>query len=148
MMTTKRKRVHVLLAGLGCALAGPAFACTVSATSFQFGTIDPLFGGDTSSTSTITVSCPSLTSYTIALSTGAGTYAERYMQSGTNQLVYNLYSDASHSTIWGDGTGTSATVSGTALTEGTDHTVYGRVPHQPTAIPGTYADSIVVTVTF
>lgn len=133
---------------LNLAFIVPVFACTVTATSFQFGTIDPLIAMTTTSTSTITVNCPAPTSYAIALSPGAGTFAERLMMSGSNTLSYNLYADAAHTIIWGDGTGGTATVNGSASTSGTSHTVYGRAPHQPTAVPGIYADSIVVTVSF
>lgn len=139
-------RIALLL--LGHAAAAPAFACTVSATSFQFGAIDPLVASPTDSSSTITVDCPSLTAYTIALSAGNGSYAERQMQSGANSLAYNLYTAATYTNIWGDGTGGSSTVAGSADASGTEHSVFGRVPHQATATPGTYSDSIVVTITF
>jgi spore coat protein U-like protein len=125
-----------------------AQACSVNATGFQFGTIDPLVATDHDSTSTVTVTCPSLTSYSVALSTGSGTFSQRQMTSGANTLNYNLYADAGRTSIWGDGSGSSLTVSGSADNTGTDHTVYGRSPHQPAAVPGTYSDSIVVTVTF
>lgn len=130
------------------AFAAPGLACTVTATNFQFGVIDPLIAMTTTSTSTITVNCPAPTSYAIALSQGAGTFAERLMMSGTNTLSYNLYADAAHTVIWGDGTAGTSTVNGSASTAGTTHTVYGRAPHQPTAVPGGYADSIVVTLSF
>ncbi len=127
---------------------GDAAACTVSATSAAFGTIDPLVNTETLSTATVSVSCPESTSYTVALGPGNGTIENRLMVSGTHELSYNLYTDASRSIIWGDGTGGSSTVSGTADSSGTDHTVYGHVPWQPSAVPGTYSDSIVVTATF
>lgn len=129
-------------------LAQAADACTASATSHQFGMINPLDRTATSSVSSITISCPSTTSYSISLSAGAGTYAERLMHSGSDALSYNLYSDSNHQTIWGDGTGGSAVVNGSADSGGTSHSVYGNVPSQPQAVPGSYSDSIVVTVTF
>lgn len=129
-------------------VVGDASACTVSATSAAFGTIDPLVNTETLSTATLSVSCPESTSYTVALGPGSGTIENRRMVSGTHELSYNLYTDASRSMIWGDGTGGSTTVSGTADSSGTDHTVYGHVPWQPSAVPGTYSDSIVVTVTY
>lgn len=140
----KRSVVGLVLSGI----CTPALACTVSATSLQFGLIDPLASGDTVSSSIVTVRCDAAASYVISLSTGAGSYAQRYMENGSNRLVYNLYSDASFSNIWGDGTGGSQTVNGTTLGGSREYSVYGRVPHQPAAVPGTYVDSIVVTVTF
>ena len=136
------------LCAIACMSVMPVFACTVTATSLQFGTIDPLVAADTASTSTITVNCPAPTSYGIALSPGAGSFAERRITSGSSILSYNLYANASFTAIWGDGTASTSVVNGTADSTGTSHVVYGRVPHQPAAVPGAYADSIVVTVSF
>lgn len=122
--------------------------CTVTATGFQFGMIDPLIVTDHASTSTITVTCPSLTAYAISLSQGMGTFSQRQMTSGSNILNYNLYTSSLYTSIWGDGTGATSTVSGNADSSGSTQTVYGRSPHQPTAVPGGYSDSIVVTVTY
>lgn len=127
---------------------GDASACSVSATSAAFGTVDPLVNTETLSTAIVSVSCPESTTYMVALGPGNGTIENRLMLSGTHELSYNLYTDASRSIIWGDGTGGSATVSGMADSSGTDHTVYGHVPWQPSAVPGTYNDSIVVTVSY
>lgn len=135
-------------AGVGLFAAAAADACSVNATSFQFGTINPLIATSHDSTSTVTVTCPSLTSYSVALSPGSGTFSQRQMSNGTNTLDYNLYTDSARTEIWGDGSGSTATVSASADDTGTDHTVYGRLPHQPTAAVGSYSDSITVTVTY
>lgn len=129
------------------ATASSALACSVSATDLAFGTINPLISGATDSASSITVTCPSSTSYSITLSAGNGTYAERELHSGTHVLSYNIYTDAARTIVWGDGTGGVA-VEGTADSDGTIHTAYGRVPHDPAAVPASYADSIVVTISF
>lgn len=130
-------------------LAGEyANACTVSANSLQFGSIDPLVSTDHDSTSTVTVTCATTTPYSISFDTGGGTYAQRLMSSGGNTLLYNIYTSAAYTVVWGDGSGSTSTVSGSADTVGTDHTVYGRVPDQPTAVAGIYSDTIVVTVTY
>ena len=129
-------------------IASPALACTVSASPFQFGVVDPLIAAETTSTSSISVTCPSVTTYTIALSAGSGTFAERQMQGGSYSLIYNLDADAARTTIWGDGSGISTVVTGSASTAGTTHNIYGKLPHQPTAVPGVYSDSIVVTLSF
>jgi spore coat protein U-like protein len=129
--------------------ASPALGCTVTATSLDFGSINPLIAADTTSVATVTVSCTALTSYTIALSAGsAGSFLQRTMRSGANLLGYQIYSDAANSTVWGDGSGGSSLVNASAAGPGTTSYAYGRVPHQQTAVPGAYADSIVVTVTY
>jgi spore coat protein U-like protein len=126
----------------------PALGCTVNATGLGFGTINPLIAADATSTSTLTVSCTALTSYSIALSAGGGSFTQRTMRSGDNTLDYQIYSDATYLTVWGDGSGGSAVVNASAASAGTTSNAYGRVPHQPTAVPGAYADTIVVTVTY
>lgn len=146
------KRIMARLARRGLIILiikiSTAHACTVTATNFQFGMIDPLIATDHASTSTITVTCPSLTAYTIALSAGAGTYSQRQMTNGSDTLNYNLYISSLYTSIWGDGAGSTSTVSGNADSSGSTQTVYGRSPHQPTAVPGGYSDSIVITVTY
>ncbi len=89
---------------------------------------------------------PTAVSYTIGLGPGAGTVAQRKMTSGANGLNYNLYTDAAHGTVWG---ASSVSGSTSGVTGNASHTVYGRIPaSQTTVVPGTYADTIVVTVTF
>ncbi len=148
-----------MLSAAGAAQAGTGQTCnillcvTVIAGDLAFGNYAPLSALVTDSTSTITIQArlilgvlPTAVSYTIDLGTGAGTVAQRKMTSGANGLNYNLYTTAARGTVWGAGSVTGATsgVTGTA-----SHTVYGRIPaSQTTVVPGSYADSIVVTVTF
>lgn len=134
-----------LLAGLAWI---PLHACTLDATSLGFGTINPLTAVDHESTSDISVTCPESTTYSLALSAGAGSFEQRLMEDGGQSLEYNLYTDSAHTQIWGDGSGISVTVSGTADSSGQTHTVYGLLPHQNQAVPGTYGDSITVTLTY
>ncbi len=76
------------------------------------------------------------------------------MLSGANRLDYNIYFDAALTQIRGDGTGGSLTGSGTLTvsrfnrTDSTSSVIYGRIPAGQNAMPGTYADTIVVTVTY
>jgi len=128
-------------------------ACSVNNPNLVFGSFNTLTAGSTvDSTTTITITCDSQSSYTIALSTGgSGTYSPRRMASGSNNLEYNLYTDATYSQIWGDGTSGSATVaSGSALLGSRDHPVYGRIPlsTQWNASVGSYSDSITLTITY
>lgn len=127
-------------------------ACNVSATNVAFGTYNPFSGTALDSTGTVTVDCDllTLTPYTVSLSTGgSGTYTPRTMDSGGNKLQYNLYTDLTRTTIWGNGSGGTGTVSGSALL-GTpqNHTVYGRIPASQNPVVGSYTDAITVTVTF
>src|SRR4030081_624261 len=106
-----------LLAGI-CAILIPSVAwsaadsCTVAAQTHAFGAYDTI--NPKSSTSSITVTCttdnsPKTISYTVKLSAGPGSYATRQMTGAGDTLTYNLYTNAAHTTIWGDATaGTSS----------------------------------------
>lgn len=102
-------------------------------------------------TTTLSVQCTDGTPYDIGLDAGTGagaTVATRLMTGpGSATIDYTLYSDAGRTTVWGDTISTD-TVSGTGDGTQQDYTVYGRVPPQATPAPGTYTDTITVTVTF
>ena len=76
------------------------------------------------------------------------------MKSGANTLGYNLYTANTYSVVWGDGTGSTSTVTGTMVLNspnpsGTSQsTVYGQIPALQDAAVGSYSDNITVTVTY
>jgi spore coat protein U-like protein len=125
-----------------------AFACNVDVAPLSFGSINALDARDTDSTTTITVTCPAATAYTATASSGSGSFTGRQMTAPQGRLDYQLYTEASRSLVWGDGSAGTNTVSGTADPIGDTQTVYGRVPAQPLAVPGTYADTILVTISY
>ena len=71
----------------------------------------------------------------------------RKLTSGGNTVNYALYSDAAHTTIWGNTVSTD-TVAGTGAGSAQNFTVYGRVPPQAAPAPGNYSDTITVTVMY
>ncbi len=153
-----RRMARVLALGL-LTLSGAANAvCSTSATATSFGNYDTLTPINTDTTGTVTVTCSGLLSvlvgYEILLSKGgAGTYTPRRMASGSNTLNYNLYTNITRTTIWGDNTGGSSRVTGSILVQlvvptSNNHTVYGRIPAQQNAVPGAYTDTITVTVNY
>jgi len=128
-----------------------AATCTVSATPVAFGVYPPFSVAPTTSTGTTTVHCVAgAASIVIALSTGGGsTYANRRMSNGASNLTYQLYSDAAHTMIWGDGTAGTVTVSAHVASNSTNnYTVYGQIPALQGVRPGAYTDTITVTVTY
>lgn len=144
-------RAAVLPGLLAVALAitaqqGWAATCTVSAQAVSFGSYDVFSNQSLDSTGNIGVTCDVSSAYTISLSPGGGSYTSRSMASGANNLNYNLYTDATRTIVWGDGTGSTATVNGSG-TSGS-HTVYGRIPARQNAYVGTYSDVITVTLAF
>ncbi len=105
-------------------------------------------------TGTLTLNCTSGSGITlvISLSQGSsGSYAARTLKNGTAALNYNLYTTAAYTTVWGNGTGSTQTVSmGSHNTSKlpVSATVYGSISALQNAVPGAYTDSITATVTF
>ena len=127
-----------------------AATCTInSASTLNFGN-QGILSANVDQTSTIQVTCTNTTPYNIGLDAGQGTGASvttRKMTSGGATVSYTLYSDSGRTTVWGNTVGTN-TVAGTGNGTGQNYTVYGRVPTQTTPAPGTYTDTITVTVTY
>src|SRR4029453_6317788 len=86
-------------------------ACTVTTTGASFGTYDVFNPSANASTGTITYRCTSSDKdILITLSKGSSaTFTTRTLRNGTEVLEYNLYRDATFSTIWGDRTSGSTT---------------------------------------
>ena len=127
----------------------PAASCTVSTATLDFPIADAL-AANIDQTSTIRIACSGTTPYSIGLDAGAGagaTAAVRKLTGAAASVDYALYRDGARTMLWGDTVGIDAeagTCSGLAQT----HTLYGRVRAQPTPVPGTYTDTITVTVTY
>jgi spore coat protein U-like protein len=142
------------------ARAAVSFSCTVSATGINFGIYNPLSTTGDSAAGSWTVTCTAAgtgsatVSGTLSMSTGSsGQYATRKMMSGTNTLNYNIYVTPSYTLIFGDGTaGTYAPSESGTVTAGQVYQVagnmYGFVPASQDVVPGSYADTIVITVTY
>jgi spore coat protein U-like protein len=124
--------------------------CTInSASTLNFGS-QGVFTANVDQSSTIQVQCTNTTPYNIGLDAGVGsgaTVAVRKMTSGGATVNYTLYSDSGHTTVWGTTIGTN-TVAATGNGAAQSYTVYGRIPAQTTPAPGTYADTVTVTVTY
>lgn len=135
--------------------------CTASASSIAFGTYNPLSTVSAASTGTLRVVCSGSgngsTNVTVGVTLSAGmsgSYSTRKMLSGSNSLNYNIYWSTAYSQIMGDGSGGSfAGTAGpfTVFAGGTNTatgTMYGMVPAQQDVAPGSYLDTILVTVTY
>jgi spore coat protein U-like protein len=146
-----------------CATTSTTFAvtetvqatCSATATTLAFGTYTPGAGAKANN-STISIKCTKNTPYTIALNGGAttgGSIAQRLLGSGANTLQYNLFTTAGFGQVFGDGSGTSKTVAGTGagVAAANAVTVFGQLPDNAAnqaAVPGSYADTITVTITY
>lgn len=128
------------------ASAGAADTCRVTIHGdVAFGTYDVFSPAARHATMRIRVDCPQSSAPQIAISRGnSATYGSRELRSGREVLRYNLYVDPGHRIVWGDGTEGSrmpAAASGNA-----EVTVYGRIAPGQDVAPGTYTDTLVVTV--
>jgi len=120
-----------------------------SASALNFGT-QGVLATNVDQTSTLQVTCTNTTPYNIGLNVGTGagaTVAARKMTSGANTVNYTLYRNSTRTTLWGNTVGTD-TVAATGNGAAQSYTVYGRVPPQAAPAPGTYTDTITVTVTY
>lgn len=136
--------------------------CTCNITradNVAFGNYQPFSSGDIDVAGTVEVYCFVTVGVTasidISLSRGSsGSYTPRTMMSGSNTLNYNLYTNSSRTTIWGDGSGGTSIVTrnfilGLLGSITLTNTVYGRLPAgQTTAAVGPYSDTITVTVEY
>ncbi|MBY0530453.1 MAG: spore coat U domain-containing protein [Xanthobacteraceae bacterium] len=125
--------------------------CTiVSASTLDFGTAG-VINTSVDQTSTLNVQCTNTTPYSIGLNAGTtvgGTIPVRLLTgplAATTQ--YSLYTTNARTVVWGNTVGVDA-VSGIGNGSSQTYTIYGRVPVQATSAPGTYTDTITVTVTY
>jgi spore coat protein U-like protein len=122
--------------------------CGVTANNLAFGNYT---GALVDSTSTISVTCTNTTTYTVGLSAGLATGAtvtNRSMKGPSTALLhYGLFTNSGHTTNWGN---TSATnwVSGSGSGSAQAITVYGQITAAQNVTPGSYADTITVSVTY
>jgi spore coat protein U-like protein len=144
----------VLLMSAPLAHSASITSCTATASNVAFGTYTPLQAGVLASTGTITISCTGVigrNTVTIDLSQGAsGLYTTRTLKAGAATLNYNLYQDAANTEIWGNGTGGSTEASATIRKAAPTAvlTVYGSVLARQDPSPGTYGDTITVSVNY
>ena len=143
-------------AALVAALAAPATAeaCTISVTSVAFGTYDTLSPAVDDGTGSVALAChPSVSAPIVTIEAGwSGSILGRQMHNGATPLGYNLYSDAAHTILWGNGAvGAAVTLTGGVVSGGQrrfNRTIYGRIPALQNVGTGVYSDTLVITVTF
>jgi len=146
---------------LGILRAPPAWAaagCSVSSSGAAFGVYTPTNATATTTTATVSVTCQAAiqiaVAYVISLGPGSsGSVAARTMLGGISRMSYQLYTNPTFSTVWGDGTNGSQTVSDgyllNILTPVTNnYTAYGRIPALQNLSPATYTDTVIVQITY
>jgi spore coat protein U-like protein len=139
-----RLRLLAAVTLLGLARTAAA-ACTVSVVGPSFGTYDPFATAPLDAAGSITFSCtsPAL----IGISQGnSGRSSQREMRSGSERLLYNLYTDAARTSRWGRVGGNFDIQVGAGNNQRIP--IYGRVPALQDVAPGTYSDTLVLTFQF
>jgi spore coat protein U-like protein len=136
--------------------ASVADSCAISSTTaVAFGAYDPLSAANNDNTGGVTVRCTKGTTYHVALGQGntptaASTCtapARQMSDGGTGRLAYDLYTNAGRTTAWGCTTSNDVDVTSTSNAPNA-MTVYGRIPSGQDVASGSYADTVIVTVTF
>ena len=159
-----------LLLHLACSPAWAGVSCTLSGAAVGFGSYDVFSLLPNDSSGTLTLTCNQTGglgsvdsfSYTVAIGSGTyGSFSERRMANGLARLGYNLYTTPLRLLVWGDGSGGTVTAGGLGcvgntvvanpLCPGTlavPLTVYARIPARQDVKVGSYADTVVVTVSY
>jgi spore coat protein U-like protein len=141
-----------------------AVTCSTSTAGLAFGGYDVFAAGATNGNATINVVCTQdvadrgadkLQPYVVSLSPGSSaSFVQRTMKNGTDALGYNIYTSNAYSVVWGDGTGSTGTQSGTAVINNghpmatNSFTAYGRIPALQDVAVGGYTDNITATITW
>lgn len=156
-----RHAVILLLAAvlLTCGLAAPARAqtCSFAASDIVLGPVDVLGSGPTTAVGNIAVNCSTLlgvlTSIRVTIELGEGTAGRfgslrRLAGPSGSALAYDLYQNASHSSVFGGSQGAhggqpvvleGSTVLSLLTSTGMNVPVHARVPGgQNAAVPGNY----------
>jgi spore coat protein U-like protein len=127
-------------------------SCSVSTTPVAFGNVDILAGSAIDNSGALSVTCTNGTNWTATAGLGNGSganFTTRRMTAGSDLLDYNLYTSAARVTVWGDGTSSTGTLTGTGTGSAQNVAVYGRIAaSQTTAAIGDYADTVAVTISY
>jgi spore coat protein U-like protein len=120
--------------------------CSVSASATNFGTYTGILS--TPGATPLTVTC--LASYNVGLNAGVGsgatTTTRKMTGSGAATLSYQMFQNSSRTTNWGNAIGTD-TVTGTGIGLPQTINVYPQAAAGQYVAPGTYTDTITVSVT-
>lgn len=123
---------------------------TLTGGSITFAAYVPDATADNDGATTVSVRCTKDTPVTIAMNAGQGagaTEAARILTSPDDTLEYSLYTDSSRSDVWGSGAA-AVGFNGDGLLSTTSLNVYGRIEAGQDVTPGSFTDSVTVTLTY
>lgn len=136
--------------------ASVSASCTIAASALSFGAYDPIGANAASpldAQADLTVQCTNGAAASVVLDLGQNTNGgsaddpKRQMSDGgSNFMSYDLFSDAGHTTIWGNSTNSDVAYTGTGASEAL--TMFGRIPAGQNLPAGSYADTVLATINF
>lgn len=155
-MRNRQCTARTALAGLIVALLTgstlSAAGCMISTQPLVFGRYDVFDPAPTDTTAKVSYVCNlPVTPPVVRLSAGlSSSFAPREMTSLDDALRYNVFLDASCTTVFGDGTAGTTVFSGAPPAEGVTYEVmvFGRIPARQNVHAGTYSDTLVLTIEF
>jgi spore coat protein U-like protein len=130
--------------------------CSVNAATLNFGSTG-LLSSPISQSTTLSVTCTNSTPYSVGLDNGANFSTTRRMRQGatSNYIGYGLFTDAGLTNAWTTASSSTACTTTNSCALGTGNgsaqsiTVFGQVPALGTApVPGSYTDTVTITVTY
>lgn len=134
--------------GFSGAYAQVPSGCRITAINdLDFGTV-ALLASVADQAASLSLQCPNGTSWQVGMGNGSHYSGGRYMANGTGaRVAYGLYRDAARTQAWGS-TLNGDTAAGVSNGSATTLPIYGRVPSQASQPPGSYSDTVVVTLTY
>lgn len=151
-----RTELRALLAASLLNAAGAAHAaCTVALGNLSFGPYDTLSAAPATTSGNAVVTCndspPPTVTIQLSPSSVSGGFFPRRMRNalGSDVLDYNFYADAGTTQIWGDGTG-GTVIRSQKVSKNAPWTAtfYGRIAPTQDVAPGSYADTLTITIVF
>jgi spore coat protein U-like protein len=136
--------------------ASVAASCAIVTAPLAFGAYDPTAGSDLTGDGSVSVLCTNGTPAVITLGQGLAAVGDvpgapvRQMSGGAGaagRLGYFLYTDEAHTDPWGNTSLTGVGLTGDGLTAALT-TVHGAITAGQNVPVGTYADTVIATVTF
>ena len=126
-------------------------SCNISTTSMSFGTRADLNSAQTASNQ-ISVTCTNGVKYSLGLNNGSngGTSPTNRLMANSasgQKISYGIFQNSSLTQQWGSTAGADM-ISGTATGLTQVYNAYGQIPVQSTPLGGSYADTVVITLTY
>ena len=153
-MTGYLKKVTIITTFILCLLYQNVLAaqCNITSTPMNFGAYDPMSSVPLTATGSFNISCKpnkQIFNITLQLTSGnSGSYSQRNMTSGGgDQLFYNIYANAAQTSVLGDGSGGSVSLTQIVSRQAPwDLTFYGQIPALQNVTPGVYNDLLTATI--